>query len=390
MSDAVVIGAGPAGLMAARELALAGRKVVVVEAKPSVGRKLLMAGKSGLNLTKDEPFEAFLGHYGDSAAQLRPMLAAFSNDDVRTWAGSLGQETFVGSSGRVFPKAMKASPLLRAWLRELAGLGVEFRTSWRWQGWRDQALAFQTPQGAATLEPPVTVLALGGASWRRLGSDGAWLPWLGARGVETVDFAPANAGLRVDWSSYMARHFGAPVKGVALSSGAVGSRGEFVVSHRGLEGGGIYAMSAPVRQGNALFVDLLADWPRARIAARLARKRGKATLTNHLRKALRLDPVKLALLMEFARPLPDGDALAALIKRLPVSHAGLRPIDEAISTAGGVAWGAVEATLMLREVPGVFVAGEMLDWEAPTGGYLLTGCLATGKWAGQKAALWRG
>jgi uncharacterized flavoprotein (TIGR03862 family) len=389
MIDALVIGAGPAGLMAAQEMALAGRDVVVVEAKPSAGRKLLMAGKSGLNLTKDEAFAAFLARYGDSALRLQPMLENFSNTDVKDWANALGQQVFTGSSGRVFPKAMKASPLLRAWLHQLDGLGVGLRTRWRWNGWDGAALRFSTPEGERILTPKVTVLALGGGSWRRLGSDGEWMAWLGARGVATTDLAPANVGLNVDWSVHMTRHSGAPVKGVALIAGAVRDRGEFVISARGLEGGGIYAMTAPVRAGHDLFVDLMPDWDRARIAARLQTRRPKTTLSNHLRKALRLDPVKLALLMEFARPLPDAAALAALIKHLPIRHAGLRPLDEAISTAGGVAWDAVDGALMLRDIPGMFVAGEMLDWEAPTGGYLLNACLATGKWAGRAAADWR-
>jgi len=288
----------------------------------------------------------------------------------------------------VFPKAMKASPLLRAWLRQIDDSGVELRTRWRWRGWDGGALRFSTPEGERMLGPKVTVLALGGGSWRRLGSDGEWMAWLGGRGVATTRLAPANVGLNVDWSVHMARHFGSPVKGVALIAGSLRDRGEFVVSQHGLEGGGIYAMTAPVRAGHDLFVDLMPDWDQPRIAARLQNRRAKTTLSNHLRKVLRLDPVKLALLMEFARPLPNGAALAGVIKHLPIRHAGLRPIDEAISTAGGVAWDAVDGALMLRDIPGMFVAGEMLDWEAPTGGYLLSACLATGKWAGRAAAGW--
>ena len=384
--DALVIGGGPAGLMAADALAQAGRRVVVAEGKPSAGRKFLMAGKSGLNLTKDEPFETFLAAFGEAAEPLRPMLEAFDMNDVQDWARGLGQEVFTGSSGRVFPVAMKASPLLRAWLGRLAGMGVELRTRWRWTGWEGADFLFDTPQGAARIAPGVTVLALGGASWARLGADGAWAGLLAERGVAVAPFKPANMGLAVEWSAPMARQFGRPVKGTALMAGEQVARGEYVISRRGLEGGGIYAISRAVREGAALWIDLMPDRSISQIAKRLARPRGKASLSNHLRKALQLDPARLALLMEFGRPLPEGAALARLIKAL--RHAGPRPLDEAISTAGGVMWRALDAGLMLRDLPGVFCAGEMLDWEAPTGGYLLTGCLATGLWAGRAAAGW--
>ncbi len=384
--DALVVGAGPAGLMAAECLAAAGRHVVVAEAKPSPARKLLMAGKSGLNLTKDEPPGPFLAHYGEAAERLRPMLAEFGAAEVQDWARGLGQPLFTGSSGRVFPEAMKASPLVRAWLGRLAGTGVDLRRAWRWTGWEGADWRFGTPGGEARLRPRAAVLALGGASWPRLGSDGAWLPWLAAAGVPVSAFAPANAGLAVHWAPQMARHFGAPVKGAALRAGSTCSRGEFVVSRRGLEGGGIYAVSKAVREGAVLALDLAPDLDEAAVAERLGRPRGKATMSAHLRRRLGLSPVKLALLHEFGRPLPEGEALAALIKRLPVCHVGLRPLDEAISSAGGVAWEGVDEALMLRALPGVFAAGEMLDWEAPTGGYLLTACLATGRWAGRHAA----
>ncbi|MDY6858211.1 MAG: TIGR03862 family flavoprotein [Pseudomonadota bacterium] len=386
--DALVIGGGPAGLMAADALAQAGRRVVVAEGKPSAGRKFLMAGKSGLNLTKDEPFETFLAAFGEAAEPLRPMLEAFDVNDVQNWARGLGQEVFTGSSGRVFPVAMKASPLLRAWLGRLAGMGVELRTRWRWTGWEGADFLFDTPQGAARIAPGVTVLALGGASWARLGADGAWAGLLEERGVAVAPFKPANMGLAVEWSAPMARQFGRPVKGTALMAGEHVARGEYVISRRGLEGGGIYAISRAVREGAALSIDLMPDRSISQIAERLARPRGKTSLSNHLRKALQLDPARLALLVEFGRPLPEGAALARLIKALPVRHAGPRPLDEAISTAGGVMWRALDAGLMLRDLPGVFCAGEMLDWEAPTGGYLLTGCLATGLWAGRAAAGW--
>lgn len=386
--QALVIGAGPAGLMAAGALARAGLGVVVAEAKPSVGRKLLMAGKSGLNLTKDEALDSFRAAYSGSAAEMvRDAVAVFGPEEVKDWARGLGQEVFTGSSGRVFPRSMKASPLLRAWLAEFVGTGTEIRTRWRWVGFDRGALAFETPDGRQTMRPAVTVLALGGASWKRLGSDGAWAAWLANRGIALAPFEPANAGLRVDWSEHMARHFGAPVKVAGLDAGDISLRGEFVISARGLEGSAIYAVSKAVREGAGLTLDLCPDWSLQEVAARLARPRGKATLATHLRKTLRLDPTRLALLMEFGRPLPEAGALAALVKALPVRHAGLRPLDEAISTAGGIKADALEG-YMLRALPGIFAAGEMLDWEAPTGGYLLTGCLATGLAAGQAAARW--
>jgi hypothetical protein len=281
---------------------------------------------------------------------------------------------------------MKASPLLRAWLAQLAGQGVEVRTRWRWTGWQDGAVTFDTPEGRVGVRPRVTVLALGGASWARLGSDGAWAGILSAQGVPLAPFRPSNAGLSVEWSVPMAKHFGQPVKATALHAGSVVSRGEYVITARGLEGGGIYAICAAVRDGAPLCVDLVPDLAPETVAQRLSRPRGKATLANHLRKALRLDPARLALLMEFGRPLPEADALARLIKALPIRHAGLRPMDEAISTVGGIPWDALDDRLMLTAQPGVFAAGEMLDWDAPTGGYLLTACLATGRWAGQAAA----
>ena len=383
MSDALVIGAGPAGLMAAEVLALAGRKVVIAEAKPTPARKFLMAGKSGLNLTKDEPRELFMRKYG--SGWLAPMLAAFGPAEAQAWARGLGQEVFTGTSGRVFPTAMKASPLLRAWLRRLAKAGAEPRTRWRWQGFDGDALLFDTPDGWHRLTPATTVLALGGASWARLGSDAAWVPWLAAKGVPVAPFRPANMGFQVDWSAHMARFFGRPVKGAALVAAGLADRGEFVISGRGIEGGGVYGVSAAVRNGAPLSLDLVPDRGIDDVVDRLASGPGKATIANWLRKTLRLDPVRLALLQEWGRPLPDGAALAALIKALPVRHKGPRPMDEAISTAGGVMRSGLTAGLEMRALPGVFACGEMLDWEAPTGGYLLTGCLATGLWAGRHA-----
>ena len=371
--------------MAAEQMAQAGLQVIVADAKPSLGRKFLMAGKSGLNLTKNEPDDAFLAAYGASAEPLRPMLEVFGPQQVIGWAEGLGQNLFTGSTGRVFPNVMKASPLLRAWLARLEGLGVQMQTRWRWTGWDNAgAVVFETPDGPRAIVAEATVLALGGASWARLGSDGEWAPILAARGVPLSPFQPSNVGLRVAWSDHMAQHFGQPVKAVAFHIGEHNTRGEAVISSHGLEGGGIYTISAALRDGAPLSVDLLPDLNLGQVTKRLSAPRGKASLSNHLRKTLKLGPVRTALLREFGRPLPDQpDALAWLVKSLPVRHQGPTDLDGAISTAGGVQFDGLDDALMLRAVPNVYCVGEMLDWDAPTGGYLLTACLATGRWAGR-------
>ncbi|MDV7141089.1 TIGR03862 family flavoprotein [Tropicimonas sp. TH_r6] len=386
--EALVIGAGPAGLMAAEMLSADGRQVVLTEAKPSPGRKLLMAGKSGLNLTKAEREDAFRAAYAEAEGWLAPMLDAFGPEEVQDWARGLGQEVFTGSAGRVFPVAMKASPLLRAWLARLRDNGVEMRAKWRFSGWDGAGCRFETPDGTRQIAARAQVLALGGASWARLGSDGLWREALEDDGIGLDPFAPANVGLRVGWSSHMERHFGQPVKGAALLEGGRRHRGEFVISSRGLEGSGIYAISRPAREGQEIRIDLMPEWPVQRLRDRLKQPRGKQSTTNFLRKALRLDAVKLALLREFGGSIALDDSLPDRIKSLPLRHDGTRPLDEAISVAGGVRRDALDANLMLHARPGVFCAGEMLSWEAPTGGYLLTACLASGRWAGLGARHW--
>ena len=373
--------------MAAEVMARAGLSVSVVDQKPSVARKFLMAGKSGLNLTKQETDAAFLAGFGDSAEWLAPMIGRFGVAEVMAWAEDLEQEIFTGSTGRVFPKAMKASPLLRAWLARLDALHVTRHVRWRWTGWDGDALAFDTSEGSKLLEADAVVLALGGGSWAKLGSDGKWLSTFAEAGIGTLAFAPSNAGISIDWSDHMARNVGAPVKNIALHAGALQSRGEIVLSSLGIEGGGIYAVTPALREGAALTLDLLPDVMLEGVIARLSKPRGKMSTGTYLRKALKLDSAKIGLLNEFARPLPaDPGALAMVVKNLPLTPYKIRPLDEAISTVGGLPWSAVNRNLMLKAKSGVFAAGEMLDWDAPTGGYLITACLATGAWAGSAAA----
>lgn len=389
-----VIGAGPAGLMAAERLARAGVRVTVHERMPSVARKFLMAGRGGLNLTHSEPLEAFLKRYGDEPREVARWIDAFSPAELIAWAEGLGQPTFVGSSGRVFPRAMKASPLLRAWLERLQAMGVEVRTRSRWTGWRDGALVLQTPEGERLEQADAVVLALGGASWPRLGSDGAWRPWLEAAGVEVAPFRPANAGFDVAWSdAFKLRFAGRPLK-AAFSFGGRTVRGEAVISTYGIEGGAIYALSAALRDAieadgaAVLTVDLKPDLSLGRLTERLQRPRGKASLSNHLRKAAGLDPLAIALMREAGDPPAQGAALAERVKATPLRLLAMQGLDRAISSAGGVRLDQLDENLMLRRRPGVFVAGEMLDWEAPTGGYLLQASFASGAVAAAGVLSW--
>jgi uncharacterized flavoprotein (TIGR03862 family) len=397
-----VIGAGPAGLMAAEVLAQGGADVTVYDAMPSAGRKLLMAGRGGLNLTHSEPLPAFLARYREAASNLAAAIAAFTPQALRDWSEALGQPTFVGSSGRVFPQAFKASPLLRAWLRRLDSIGVQFALRHRWTGWdANGRLTFQAPDGPRDIEASATVLALGGASWPRLGSDGAWAESLAARGVKIAPLRPANSGFTVAWSDIFRDRFeGQPLKGVALSFGAHNVRGEAIVTRSGIEGGAIYALSAELREAIAasgqvtLRIALRPDLDMTDLIARLSAAKGKQSLSNFLRKAAHLSPVAIGLLHEAAKAagaslssLPSAD-LAHLINAVPVQLTGTAPITRAISTAGGVAFDELDAGFMICRLPGVFAAGEMLDWEAPTGGYLLQASFATGAAAGRGALTW--
>ena len=398
---AAVVGGGPAGLMAAEVLARAGVAVTVYDRMPSIGRKFLLAGRGGLNLTHSEDLPRFLARYGAIDPLLARAIVHFPPAALRAWAEALGETTFVGSSGRVFPKAMKASPLLRAWLRRLDGLGVRFVLRQRWTGWNDSGrLRFERAGHTHPVAADVTILALGGASWPRIGSDAAWTTWLAERGVALAPLAPSNCGFTAAWSETLRQFEGAPLKRIALSFGDRSVRGEAIVTRDGLEGGAVYALAAPLRDAIAkdghatIAVDLRPDSAVAALAERLAAPRGKQSLANVLRKAIKLPPVGTALLHEAAlatgRPLSslNADALAALIKAVPVRLTGVQPIATAISTAGGIRFDALDEHFMLKAVPGAFAAGEMLDWEAPTGGYLLQACFATGVAAAEGALAW--
>jgi uncharacterized flavoprotein (TIGR03862 family) len=398
--DIAIIGAGPAGLIAAERLAQAGHRVTIHERMTSPARKFLLAGRGGLNLTHSEPLETFLPHYGAARAWLEPAVHTFPPQALRDWADALGAESFIGTSGRVFPKAMKASPLLRAWLRRLDGLGVRLEAGRRWTGWNAQgALTFATAAGEVTLTPDATLLALGGASWPRLGSDGGWVPLLAEKGVAVSPLRPANGGFAVAWSDTLRERFaGAPLKRITLRFAGKEIAGEAMIDANGLEGGAIYALSGPLREAIAreglavLEIDLRPDLDLARLTEKLGKRRLGETLSNHLRKAAGLSPAAVAVLRDSVGGKLDETpaALAAAIKSAPVRLTGTMPIDRAISSAGGIAAGEIDDGFMLRRVPGVFVAGEMLDWEAPTGGYLLQGCFATGVAAAAGMAGWLG
>ena len=397
---AAVIGGGPAGLMAAEMLAGAGISVDLYDAMPSVGRKFLQAGVGGLNLTHSEPYREFLARYGARQAFVQPWLEAFDPEALRDWALALGIETKIGSSGRVFPTQMKAAPLLRAWLKRLKDSGVRFHVRHRWRGWQEDGLLFDTPSGAVIVKPDVVVLALGGSSWVRLGSDGAWLPLLQARGIKVEPLKPANSGFETLWSEHFSGKFaGQPVKPVtAWLEDGTPKQGEFVVTSHGIEGGLVYSLSAALRerieaQGHTLLhLDLAPNRDLPRLVQDLRKPRGGQSLANHLRKQAGIEGVKAGLLREvLGKDLTDDPVqLAEAIKDLPLRLIAPRPTDEAISTAGGVAVEALDGNLMLKGLPGVFCAGEMLDWEAPTGGYLLTACFASGRVAGAGAAAWLG
>ena len=415
----VIIGGGPAGLMAAQEAVKAGLQVDVYDAMPSVGRKFLLAGKGGLNLTHSEAAEPFVSRFGARSGEIGTLLEKFGATEVQTWAHGLGVETFVGSSGRVFPKNMKAAPLLRAWLHQLRVAGVRFHMRHRWLGWIDAApesatavhcLQFVTPAGNVTVHADAVVLALGGGSWARLGSDGAWVPVLQRQGVQVKPLLPANCGFNVGWSAYFAEKFaGQPFKTVAItvqsgdsSTPRFQKKGEFVATSTGVEGSLVYAASSWLRDdiaanGTATFhLDLLPDRTAEQVLTEVRHPRGSRSLVSHLKSRLKLDGIKVALLYEILGKdaVNDAVALAAGIKALPITLEAARPIDEAISSAGGVAFEGLNATLMLQAnqkqasgvSDGIFCAGEMLDWEAPTGGYLLTACLSSGFVAGQGVA----
>jgi uncharacterized flavoprotein (TIGR03862 family) len=401
-TDVAVIGAGPAGLMAAEVLAQGGARVIVYDAMPSAGRKFLMAGRGGLNLTHSERLPAFLARYGATMPRLAEAIAQFPPDVLRDWSEMLGQPTFIGSSGRVFPRSFKASPLLRAWLRRLDQAGVQFAMRHRWTGWDgDGRLLLDTPEGQRAIAAKATVLALGGASWPRLGSDGAWAGTLAGKGIDVAPLRPANCGFVVAWSDVFRNRFaGYPLKSVALSFGGQTVRGEAMVTRGGIEGGAIYALSAPLRDavvanGTAtLNIALRPDIDAAELIAKLSVPRGKQSLSTFLRKTVHLSPVGIGLLQEAA--LASGTTLAALssaslaglINAVPIVLSGIAPIARAISSAGGIAFDELDADYMIVKLPGVFAAGEMLDWEAPTGGYLLQASFATGAAAARGVLKW--
>ncbi|KAA8742944.1 TIGR03862 family flavoprotein [Pseudomonas koreensis] len=395
-----IIGGGPAGLMAAEVLSQAGVRVDLYDGMPSVGRKFLLAGVGGMNITHSEPYPAFLARYAERAPQIAPLLRGFDADALCRWIHELGIETFIGSSGRVFPTDMKAAPLLRAWLKRLRDSGVVIHTRHRWLGWDEHdALRIASPDGEITVKPDATLLALGGGSWSRLGSDGAWMLPLEQKGVGLAPLQPSNCGFEVQaWSELLVSKFaGAPLKNVAIGlNDDVPRLGECVITATGVEGSLIYALSAPIREainahGSAtVHIDLLPGRPVDKLQAALSKPRGSRSMAKHLHSQVGIDGVKAALLRELtdAATFADPALLARAIKALPLTLVKTRPLDEAISSAGGVTFEALDQRLMLKALPGVFCAGEMLDWEAPTGGYLLTGCFASGRAVGLGMLEW--
>jgi uncharacterized flavoprotein (TIGR03862 family) len=398
-----IVGGGPAGLMAAETVCAAGAQVDLYDAMASVGRKFLLAGKGGLNLTHGEPLEAFLARYGSRRQQMEPLIKAFGPEALHDWVHALGIKTFAGSSGRIFPHDMKSAPLLRAWLRRLRASSVQFQVRHRWTGWNEEgALSFATPQGPIGVCADATILALGGGSWPSLGSDAAWVPFLKERGVALAPLQPSNCGFDVNWSEHIRMKFaGHPVKSVSVMvnnerEDESWHPGEFVITHTGIEGGIIYAVSAPLRdeitrKGVAtLWLDLSPDRDVSRLTLELSRPRRKRTVASNLQRYAHIEGVKAALLREVIpkQDFTDPARLATAIKKLPLTLVAPRPLGEAISTAGGVTFEALDNRLMIKDIPGVFCAGEMLDWEAPTGGYLLTACFATGRAAGAGASAW--
>jgi uncharacterized flavoprotein (TIGR03862 family) len=393
-----IIGGGPAGLIAAERLIIQGHQVILYDRMPTLGRKFLMAGRGGLNLTHSEAQQPFMARYRDAEKWLGPIIAELTPGDLREWCEDLGQETFVGSSGRVFPDAMKASPLLRAWIARLEDQGVQFKKRHAWTGWNDEgALTFDGADGPVVGEPvDIVILALGGASWPKLGSDGGWASVLEARGVEMTPFEASNCGVNVSWSDVLIEKFaGHPLKGIGISIGDEQVRGEAMITQYGLEGGGIYALSAAIRaglksdDGLTLSIDLRPHQSVEKIAERLSSIRKGQSLGNMLKKAVKLAPHAISLLREVCDDIPrDPMELANLIKAVPIKVDSLRPIDRAISSAGGIKLDQIDDNLMLKAIPGVFVAGEMLDWEAPTGGYLLQASFSTGAYAALGVADW--
>jgi uncharacterized flavoprotein (TIGR03862 family) len=401
-----IIGGGPAGLMAAEVLIQRGVKVDVYDSMPSLGRKFLMAGRGGLNLTHSEPFEQFISHYGKRKNEVEKWLKDFTPDDLREWARGLGVETFVGTSNRVFPKEMKSSPLLRAWLKRLDNMGVKFHLQHRWNG----AIAaedggsskiinikFETPKGEKNAYVDAVILSLGGGSWAKLGSDGAWVKWLEQAGVEVAALKPANCGFDVAWSPHFRERFdGQPIKSVVLSFGSFRQQGEFIFTKDGVEGSLIYAASAMIRDeieanGRAvIMLDMSPDRSHEWLTEKLSKPRGSRSMASHLEKTVGLKGVKVGLLHEFMpkEDFANPESLATFIKQLPIPLIAPRPLDEAISSAGGVMFESLDENLMIQSMPGIFCAGEMLDWEAPTGGYLLTACFASGRVASLGALKW--